>query len=143
MTLAPPLLYAPKAKTCNDLFTTWRRAVKIVRFDNAGQAGKIGVLTDAGVVDVTAQCSNLDHYSPQRLMEDLIDNFDTLKPEFESAVSSGPVIDMTNVQLRAPLPRPSKILCCIGNYWEHAQREPRNLNMFLKICFVNDDEDDE
>ena len=106
--------------------------MKIVRFDNAGQAGKIGVLTDAGVVDVTAQCSNLDHYSPQRLMEDLIDNFDTLKPEFEFVVSSGPVIDMTNVQLRAPLPRPSKILCCIGNYWEHAQREPRNLNMFLK-----------
>ena len=31
-----------------------------------------------------------------------------------------------------PLPRPGKILCCIANYWEHAQREPRPLNMFLK-----------
>jgi 2-keto-4-pentenoate hydratase/2-oxohepta-3-ene-1,7-dioic acid hydratase in catechol pathway len=30
------------------------------------------------------------------------------------------------------LPRPGKILCCIGNYWEHAQREPRPLNMFMK-----------
>ena len=28
--------------------------------------------------------------------------------------------------------RPGKILCCIGNYWEHAQREPKPLNMFLK-----------
>jgi 2-keto-4-pentenoate hydratase/2-oxohepta-3-ene-1,7-dioic acid hydratase in catechol pathway len=36
------------------------------------------------------------------------------------------------VRLRPPLPRPGKILCCIGNYWEHAQRDPRPLNMFLK-----------
>src|SRR5262249_58453983 len=36
------------------------------------------------------------------------------------------------VRLRPPLPRPGKILCCIGNYWEHAQREARPLNMFLK-----------
>ena len=26
----------------------------------------------------------------------------------------------------------SKILACIANYWEHAQREPRPLNMFMK-----------
>src|SRR5256885_11669929 len=31
-----------------------------------------------------------------------------------------------SVRLRPPLPRPGKILCCIGNYWEHAQREPRS-----------------
>ena len=36
------------------------------------------------------------------------------------------------MRLRPPLPRPGKILCCIANYWEHAQREPRPLNMFLK-----------
>ena len=36
------------------------------------------------------------------------------------------------VRLRAPIARPGKILCCIGNYWEHAQREARPLNMFLK-----------
>jgi 2-keto-4-pentenoate hydratase/2-oxohepta-3-ene-1,7-dioic acid hydratase in catechol pathway len=36
------------------------------------------------------------------------------------------------VRLLPPLPRPGKILCCIGNYWEHAQRESRPLNMFLK-----------
>ena len=37
-----------------------------------------------------------------------------------------------SVRLRPPLPRPGKILACIANYWEHAQREPRPLNMFLK-----------
>jgi 2-keto-4-pentenoate hydratase/2-oxohepta-3-ene-1,7-dioic acid hydratase in catechol pathway len=36
------------------------------------------------------------------------------------------------VRLGPPLPRPGKILACIANYWEHAQREPRPLNMFMK-----------
>ena len=36
------------------------------------------------------------------------------------------------MQLKPPLPRPGKILCCIANYWEHAQREARPLNMFMK-----------
>ena len=105
--------------------------MKIVRFDDAGGAGKIGVLTDAGVVDVTHLCGELSD-DAQRTIEVLIDNFETLRPRFESAVSSDLAVELAKVRLRAPLPRPSKILCCIGNYWEHAQREPRNLNMFLK-----------
>jgi 2-keto-4-pentenoate hydratase/2-oxohepta-3-ene-1,7-dioic acid hydratase in catechol pathway len=36
------------------------------------------------------------------------------------------------VRLRAPLPRPGKILACIANYWEHGALEARPLNMFLK-----------
>jgi len=36
------------------------------------------------------------------------------------------------VRLRAPLPRPHKILCALANDWEHAQRAPRPLNMFMK-----------
>ncbi len=39
---------------------------------------------------------------------------------------------LAQVQLKPPLPRPGKILACIANYWEHAQREPRPLNMFMK-----------
>ena len=68
----------------------------------------------------------------QRLMESIIDGFDALRRPLEQAAAAGPVLDLGGVRLRAPLPRPSKILCCIGNYWEHAQREPRQLNMFLK-----------
>jgi 2-keto-4-pentenoate hydratase/2-oxohepta-3-ene-1,7-dioic acid hydratase in catechol pathway len=41
-------------------------------------------------------------------------------------------VPVAQVQLKAPLPRPGKILACIANYWEHAQREPRPLNMFMK-----------
>ncbi|MDA0797581.1 MAG: fumarylacetoacetate hydrolase family protein [Chloroflexi bacterium] len=108
--------------------------MKIVRFEDAAGASKPGILTDAGVVDVSAVAADLDAFHPQRLMEVLIDNFEQLRPGLEAAVAAGPALPLDSVKLRAPLPRPSKILCCIGNYWEHAQleRDPRNLNMFLK-----------
>lgn len=108
--------------------------MKIVRFEDAAGASKPGILTDAGVVDVSAVTADLDAFHPQRLMEVLIDNFEQLRPGLEAAVAAGPALPLNSVKLRAPLPRPSKILCCIGNYWEHAQleRAPRNLNMFLK-----------
>jgi len=106
--------------------------MKIVRFQDAGGAIKPGIFTDEGIVDVSTVTIGLEAYNPQRLMESLIDNFDRLKPELQAAVAAGPTRALDSVKLLAPLPRPSKIPCCIGNYWEHAQREPRNLNMFLK-----------
>lgn len=62
-------------------------------------------------------------------MQYVIDNFDSLCPELERMPAGVP---LANARLRAPLMRPSKILGCIGNYWEHQQRAPRDLNMFLK-----------
>lgn len=108
--------------------------MKIVRFEDAAGVSKPGILTDDGVVDVSSVTAGLDAFHPQRLMEVLIDEFEQLRPALEAAVAAGPALPLDSVKLRAPLPRPSKILCCIGNYWEHAQleREPRNLNMFLK-----------
>jgi 2-keto-4-pentenoate hydratase/2-oxohepta-3-ene-1,7-dioic acid hydratase in catechol pathway len=50
----------------------------------------------------------------------------------ETLAKDAPAIALDRVQLRAPLPRPGKILACIANYWEHAQREARPLNMFMK-----------
>ena len=112
--------------------------MKLVLFDDATGANRPGVLTDDGVIDVTAAVSaaqdSMDGWGGQRLMEIIIETFDDLRPGIERAVAAGPVIDVSSIRLRAPLPRPSKILCCIGNYWEHAQleRDPRDLNMFLK-----------
>src|SRR5258708_3048106 len=55
-----------------------------------------------------------------------------LPPVLEQRKAGGGGRPADSVRLRPPLPRPGKILCCIGNYWEHAQREPRPLNMFMK-----------
>jgi 2-keto-4-pentenoate hydratase/2-oxohepta-3-ene-1,7-dioic acid hydratase in catechol pathway len=70
--------------------------------------------------------------TPQRRMEALIDAFDDLRPALDQAIQDAERLPLERVRLRAPLPRPRKVMCCIANYWEHAQREARPLNMFLK-----------
>lgn len=68
----------------------------------------------------------------QAMMESLIDGFDALRPRLEVAATDGARRPLGEVDLLAPLPRPRTILCAIGNYWEHAQRDPAPLRMFLK-----------
>jgi 2-keto-4-pentenoate hydratase/2-oxohepta-3-ene-1,7-dioic acid hydratase in catechol pathway len=100
--------------------------VKLVLYDQ----GLPGILTEGGVVAVGDLAPGRD--TPQRTMEALIDHFEELRPALERRASQGEPIPLEHVRLRAPLPRPSKVLCCIANYWEHAQRAARPLNMFLK-----------
>lgn len=89
-----------------------------------------GALTDRGVVDISAAVQK--SYTPQLTMQGIIDQFERLRPVLEKLAGHGAALPLDTVRLRPPLPRPGKILACIANYWEHAQREPRPLNMFLK-----------
>jgi 2-keto-4-pentenoate hydratase/2-oxohepta-3-ene-1,7-dioic acid hydratase in catechol pathway len=105
--------------------------MRLVLFETAGRAEPIpGLLTERGVVDISGVVAK--SYTPQLTMQGLIDDFDRLRPSLERLAADGPALPLDTVWLRAPLPRPGKILCCIANYWEHAQREARPLNMFLK-----------
>src|SRR5690242_16841242 len=65
-------------------------------------------------------------------MQGIIDDFETLRPALDKLSKDGTAIPVEKARLRPPLPRPGKILACIANYWEHAQREARPLNMFMK-----------
>ena len=105
--------------------------MKLVLFQ-VGGTGEVlpGLLTDRGVVSIADIVKK--SYTPQLTMNGIIDDYDKLKPALERAAASGTAAPLASVQLRSPLPRPGKILACIGNYWEHAQREPRKLSMFLK-----------
>ena len=91
-----------------------------------------GLYFDDGVLDYQELVKEMDHHSPQSLMVDIIDHFDALRPDLERLARRGRRIPFQEVRLRAPLPRPGKMLNCIGNYWEHQSRDPRPLNMFLK-----------
>jgi 2-keto-4-pentenoate hydratase/2-oxohepta-3-ene-1,7-dioic acid hydratase in catechol pathway len=105
--------------------------MKLVLFQAFGRDGsEPGLLTDRGVVDIGGLVER--SYTPQLTMQRLIDSFDRLRPALEGQAAEGETLPLGAVRLRAPLPRPGKILACIANYWEHAQREPRPLNMFLK-----------
>ena len=55
-----------------------------------------------------------------------------MRPALERRARDGDALPLADVRLRAPLPRPGKILACIANYWEHGALEARPLNMFLK-----------
>ena len=107
--------------------------MKLVLFQNAGDDRIApGVLTDDGVVDISDVVAEIAGPGPQQTMEAIIDNFETLRSDLDGLAAGGSALAMDSVRLRPPLPRPGKIICCIGNYWEHAEREPRPLNMFLK-----------
>jgi len=89
-----------------------------------------GILTERGVVNASRVMRPAA--TPQQTMQVLIDHFERFRPALEGVAIEGTARPVEAVRLCPPLPRPGKILCCIGNYWEHAQREARPLNMFLK-----------
>jgi 2-keto-4-pentenoate hydratase/2-oxohepta-3-ene-1,7-dioic acid hydratase in catechol pathway len=105
--------------------------VRLVLFQSVPGAEFVpGVLCERGVVDISPAVAK--SYTPQLTMQRIIDGFDGLRPALEMLAKDGDALPLERVRLRAPLPRPGKILACIANYWEHAQREPRPLNMFMK-----------
>src|SRR5690606_8572260 len=105
--------------------------VRLALFQNAAAADVLpGVVTDRGIVDVSDLVPRA--HSPQATMTGIIDAFERLRPALEARARDGDAKPLAEVQLRAPLPRPGKILACIANYWEHGALEARPLNMFLK-----------
>ena len=105
--------------------------MKLVLFQTAPTAEvNPGLLTERGVVDISSAVQK--SYTPQLTMQGIIDDFHKLRPNLEKFAWNENALPLDQVRLRAPLPRPGKILACIANYWEHAQREARALNMFMK-----------
>jgi 2-keto-4-pentenoate hydratase/2-oxohepta-3-ene-1,7-dioic acid hydratase in catechol pathway len=105
--------------------------MRLVLFEKGGAGGpEPGILTERGVVGIEGLVP--PGHTPQQTMERIIDGFEGLRPALERRAAEGAALPLAAVRLRAPLPRPGKILACIANYWEHAQREARPLNMFLK-----------
>lgn len=105
--------------------------MKLVLFETlASKTILPGVLTDRGVIDISAAVPK--NYTPQLVMQNIIDDFESLRPSLEKVCMTPDAISLDQLRLRPPLPRPGKILACIANYWEHAQREARPLNMFMK-----------
>ena len=98
--------------------------MKLVLFQQSDAGPQLpGMLTDRGVVDISGVVRS--SYTPQLVMEGIIDDFEKLRPTLEMLAETATSLPLSSVRLRAPLPRPHKILCALANYWEHAQRAPR------------------
>ncbi|MCL0043090.1 fumarylacetoacetate hydrolase family protein [Dehalococcoidia bacterium] len=91
------------------------------------------LITPDGVVDISDIVANINEGEPQLLIERLISSFDSLRPSLEAAQSNAQATPLDQVQLRAPLPRPGKVLCGNTNYKEYVPIEPpRPLRTFFK-----------
>jgi 2-keto-4-pentenoate hydratase/2-oxohepta-3-ene-1,7-dioic acid hydratase in catechol pathway len=104
--------------------------MKLVLYKEPGDALLPGLLLERGVVPIGA-------YLPaglagQSAMVWLIDHLDQVRAALDLAAERDHAMPHEQVRLGPPLPQPRKILNAIGNYWEHAQRDPKPLNMFLK-----------
>ncbi len=107
--------------------------MKLVLFQHRdGDEVRPGLLTSRGVVDIAQAVRDPADRTPAETMNRIVDGFETVRDDLARLESEGKAVALDGVRLRAPLPRPGKILCCIGNYWEHRERDPRPLNMFLK-----------
>ena len=104
--------------------------MKIVLFQAQEGPARVGALVGQKVIDLSDVVRT--EADGQLTMRRLIDSFVAHRPALDAIVESGRGVDLDVVRLLPPLPRPGKILCCIGNYWEHAKREPSPLNMFMK-----------
>jgi 2-keto-4-pentenoate hydratase/2-oxohepta-3-ene-1,7-dioic acid hydratase in catechol pathway len=67
----------------------------------------------------------------QAAMVQIIENWDALKPKLEQAAERSPGVPLAGVQLRAPLPKPGKIMCMAANYRENTDKPPLPISGFL------------
>ena len=105
--------------------------MRLALFQKAGSADVLpGLITQDGIVSVADLVS--PGPTPQLTMTGIIDDFERLRRNLERRGHDGDATPLAEARLRAPLPRPGKILACIANYWEHGALEARPLNMFLK-----------
>ncbi len=91
------------------------------------------VITNRGVVDVSKVVRPFDPGNPQLLLENIITNWDLLRPKLEAAAERGKALPLGKVRLRPPVPRPGKVLMGQGNYMEMVQGgKPKPLSLFFK-----------
>jgi hypothetical protein len=78
--------------------------MRLVLFEGpgAGRGVRPGVLTEAGVVDVSSATAALVAHSPQHLMEQIIDGFETFRPAYERLAASALPVPLDVVLRDAP-----------------------------------------
>jgi 2-keto-4-pentenoate hydratase/2-oxohepta-3-ene-1,7-dioic acid hydratase in catechol pathway len=65
-------------------------------------------------------------------MLNIIEDFASIRDELQELEEDGRGVPAGSVQLRAPIPRPRKLICCFGNYREGQERPAFPIDMFLK-----------
>jgi 2-keto-4-pentenoate hydratase/2-oxohepta-3-ene-1,7-dioic acid hydratase in catechol pathway len=103
--------------------------MRLVFFDDF----TLGVLKGDTVVDVSSVVRDIPHVGPQDVIRGVIERFAEYRPRLDDAAARGRAVPVSQVKLRAPLPRPTNIVAMAVNYMEDGTRsEPAPINAFLK-----------
>lgn len=89
--------------------------MKIALFDG----GRVGLVDDDAVVDVTPAVPRFDTGYAQNHWLRLCADFEALRGPIAGQVERGPRIPLHEVRLDAPVLNPSKVVCAAANYDEH------------------------
>ena len=93
--------------------------MKILRYDD----DRIGVIKNNDrVVDVSDAISARKAKGPQRVMEEIIEGWRKYRRRFEKIMNEQEGVPLSSVQIRAPLPRPSKCIAAFSNYIDRPER---------------------
>ena len=101
--------------------------MKILRFND----DRIGVVVGSGVVDISDLISHRVYRGPQGAMEELIAGFQNYKPGIEALCTNATGVPLSDVTIRSPLARPSRVLAAFVNYWNSDERGERNVIEFF------------
>jgi 2-keto-4-pentenoate hydratase/2-oxohepta-3-ene-1,7-dioic acid hydratase in catechol pathway len=101
--------------------------VKLLFFDDF----KLGVAKGDNVVDVTDVVGDIPHIEPQHIINGVIENWDTYRPRLEAKVASSNGVPLNSVRVRAPSPKPRRIVCMAVNY-NDGMASPRGADAFHK-----------
>lgn len=93
---------------------------------------QLGVLHAGHIHDAMAAVAGQAFRRPQDLMETVIADWAELRPQIEAAAAQSAGRPLDSVRLRAPVPKPTKLICAALNYLEYGQRQPATLDAFLK-----------
>lgn len=88
--------------------------MKIALFDQF----KPGIVKEDRIYDISGAIA-WNSEKPQESLEQLIANFEQLKPQIEKHAETAPSYPLSDVRLRPPVPSPSKIVAAPVNYYLH------------------------
>ena len=85
-----------------------------------------GVLKGESVVGIAGQVAM--GRTGQETIVNIIEDWGALKPRLESFVAANEGVPLASVRLRAPVPKPGKIMCMAANFREGTDKPPLPIN---------------
>lgn len=80
---------------------------------------ELAAITDAGAVSLADATAGLEVLPPQQRINRVIEDWDEWRPRLEAAIAAGGAKPLSEVRLRAPLPKPTALVCMAVNYMEN------------------------